>query len=79
MVTHNASFARDETPNNRRGEVSEGVPVPSAPTPPASFGSLNNDILVHILSSLSIEEMNNVAECSKHVAKPETTNRLIRR
>ena len=62
--TRKLPFGEEENPARKRRRLTlEGAF--RAPPPSASFDSLNNDCLVHILSYLNYETMNIVAVCSQ--------------
>lgn len=71
MATRKLSFEDEENSANKRQRV-EGIQPPVA----ASFDSLNNDCLVHIMSFLSNDDMNTLAVCTRECRQARNSESL---
>lgn len=70
-----SSDGENPTKRQRVGPAAPSVAEP-APTPTACFRSLNNDCLVHILSFLETEEMNDATLINKSICEARSNESL---
>ena len=76
LRTRKLPFGEDGNPARKRRRLTYLEGGFRAPPPSASFDSLNNDCLVHILSYLNYETMNIVAVCSQACREARSNDSL---